>query len=61
MREQIIKALYETFPDCSVKFMDNLIYVRRGNHLVTDKPIDYNTLIYYFETNQLNNYLKELK
>jgi len=54
----ILKAVESRFEGCNLQIQGYCIWVRRGRVLL--HILDYNTLIYYFETNQLNNYLKEL-
>ena len=55
---QVFKMIQDKFPDCDYQSQDNLIWIRRGSVLL--HILDFNTLKYYFETNQLGNYLKEL-
>jgi len=55
---QIFKTIQSVFPDCNYQSQDNLIWVRRGSVLL--HILEFNTLEYYFETKQLEKYLKEL-
>jgi hypothetical protein len=57
-KREMIEMIQSIFDECTLKVSDNLIWIMRGS--VTLHILDINTLIYYFETNQLNNYLKEL-
>ena len=59
-KEIILQAIQDRFPNGTIQVMDNLIYVRFGRQLLTEKPLDFNTLEYYYNTNQLENHLKEL-
>jgi hypothetical protein len=54
----ILKAVMDNFPGCRIQVQDLLIWVYRGS--VVLHILNINVLTYYFETNQLNNYLKEL-
>lgn len=56
---QIFNLVQKTFRDCDLQTQDNLIWVRRGS--VCLHILDFNTLEYYYKTNQLENHLKEIK
>lgn len=58
---EILRMIQEAFPNCVLQSMDNVIYVRRGNASVTEKPFDLNTLEYLYDTQQLDKHLKEIK
>lgn len=55
---QIFNLVQKTFRDCDLQTQDNLIWIRRGN--VVLHTLDFNTLEYYYKTNQLEDKLKEL-
>ena len=55
----ILKQVQGTFEGCNLQIQGSAIWVRRGRVLL--HILDFNTLTYYFETNQLEKYLKELK
>jgi len=55
----ILKAVESRFEGCNLQVQDLLIWVYRGSVVI--HILNINVLTYYFETNQLNNYLKELK
>ena len=58
-KEIILKMLHDEFKDCTFQVQGYLVWVTRGSVVI--HTLDFNTLTYYFETNQLEKYLKELK
>ena len=55
----ILKQVQDRFEGCNMQIQGHCIWVRRGRVLL--HILDFNTLTYYFETNQLEKCLKELK
>lgn len=54
----IFQIVSDTFKDCTFTSSDNLIWVYRGN--VSIHILDFNTLKYFHQTNQLKEYLSKL-
>lgn len=57
--KKILQALDNHFKGCNLQIQGSAIWVRRGRVLL--HILDYNTLEYYENTNQLENHLKSLK